>query len=292
MKSSEIVKALAALAQESRLAIYRLLVERGPTGVSAGEIGAELKVVPATLSFHLKELNHAGLITSRQEGRYIYYSANFDEMNALKKFDQARKGFLPHLLPDDFESRTTFIEDIKTEVDIPPFGRCTDYLGDGSIGFIPLEGHCRGQIGALLTFTDGRKVLLAADACYLSRSIRNSRGPHWMTRSAADHPGAAVVSLNRLGEFSRLHPDEEVQRWTEVTGARDAWSAVAPTYDSIMRSAQVLDTMIRRKRAMGFEVGQADIDFLHRAYWSACRAAKLKGIVAGLEAGDLGESQS
>ena len=83
MKSSEIVKALAALAQESRLAIYRLLVERGPTGVSAGEIGAELKVVPATLSFHLKELSHAGLITSRQEGRYIYYSANFDEMNAL-----------------------------------------------------------------------------------------------------------------------------------------------------------------------------------------------------------------
>ena len=83
MKSSEIVKALAALAQESRLAIYRQLVERGPTGVSAGEIGAELKVVPATLSFHLKELSHAGLITSRQEGRYIYYSANFDEMNAL-----------------------------------------------------------------------------------------------------------------------------------------------------------------------------------------------------------------
>ena len=83
MKSSSVVKALAALAQESRLAVYHLLVERGPTGVSAGEIGAELKVVPATLSFHLKELSQAGLITSRQEGRYIYYSANFDEMNAL-----------------------------------------------------------------------------------------------------------------------------------------------------------------------------------------------------------------
>jgi ArsR family transcriptional regulator len=83
MKSSEIVKALAALAQESRLAVYRLLVERGPTGVSAGEIGAELNIVPATLSFHLKELNQAGLIASRQDGRYIYYSANFDRMNEL-----------------------------------------------------------------------------------------------------------------------------------------------------------------------------------------------------------------
>ena len=83
MKSIQAVKALAALAQESRLAVYRLLVERGPTGVSAGEIGAELKIAPATLSFHLKELSHAELITSRQEGRYIFYSANFDEMNAL-----------------------------------------------------------------------------------------------------------------------------------------------------------------------------------------------------------------
>ena len=77
------VASLAALAQESRLRIYRLLVEAGPAGLSVGEIGASLKVAPATLSFHLKELFHASLVATRQEGRFIYYSANFERMNRL-----------------------------------------------------------------------------------------------------------------------------------------------------------------------------------------------------------------
>jgi ArsR family transcriptional regulator len=83
MDIKNVVASLAALAQESRLRIYRLLVEAGPTGLAVGEIGASLKVAPATLSFHLKELFHAGLVSSRQEGRFIYYSANYDRMNRL-----------------------------------------------------------------------------------------------------------------------------------------------------------------------------------------------------------------
>lgn len=78
----EAVVALGALAQESRLAIYRLLVQAGPPGMAAGMIAARLGLPPATLSFHLKELSHAGLAVSRQEGRYVIYSANFG--NALK----------------------------------------------------------------------------------------------------------------------------------------------------------------------------------------------------------------
>ena len=83
MNARAAVTALAALAQESRLAIFRLLVEAGPTGLSVGEIGASLRVAPATLSFHLKELSHAGLAAARQEGRYIYYSASYEAMNRL-----------------------------------------------------------------------------------------------------------------------------------------------------------------------------------------------------------------
>ena len=83
MKSAQVVKALAALAQPTRLAIYRLLVVSGPEGVSAGHVAGKLKVTPATLSFHFKTLSHAGLIESRQDGRFVYYSANFAVMNGM-----------------------------------------------------------------------------------------------------------------------------------------------------------------------------------------------------------------
>jgi len=86
MKSRDVVAALAALAQDTRLAVYRLLVQQGPSGLAAGEIASRLDIAPATLSFHLKELTHAGLATSRQEGRFNYYAANFDAMNALVAF--------------------------------------------------------------------------------------------------------------------------------------------------------------------------------------------------------------
>ena len=86
MESKEAVIALAALAQETRLSIFRLLVQVGPEGIPVGRIGEELGVAPATLSFHLKELSHAGLITSRQESRFIYYTANFERMAAIMTF--------------------------------------------------------------------------------------------------------------------------------------------------------------------------------------------------------------
>ncbi|HYM36072.1 MAG TPA: metalloregulator ArsR/SmtB family transcription factor [Steroidobacteraceae bacterium] len=86
MKSEAIVKALGALAQESRLDVFRLLVKRGPRGYTPGELAEKLDVPAPTLSFHLKELQHAGLAESRRDGRFLYYSANFDTMNALVNF--------------------------------------------------------------------------------------------------------------------------------------------------------------------------------------------------------------
>ncbi len=75
--------ALAALAQETRLAIFRHLVEIGPDGAAVGSIGAALRVAPATLSFHLKELSHADLVVGRQDGRFVWYAANFATMNSV-----------------------------------------------------------------------------------------------------------------------------------------------------------------------------------------------------------------
>src|SRR5258708_32662228 len=80
------VAGLAALAQDGRLAILRLLVQKGPGGLCVGDIAAKFDMAPATLSFHLKELAHAGLLVARQEGRFIYYAPDFEEMNALVSY--------------------------------------------------------------------------------------------------------------------------------------------------------------------------------------------------------------
>ena len=86
MQDKSVVRSLAALAQQTRLAIFRLLDEQGPEGLAAGELADRLKLAGATLSFHLKELAHAGLVDARQAGRFIYYSANYRTMNGLVDF--------------------------------------------------------------------------------------------------------------------------------------------------------------------------------------------------------------
>ncbi len=83
MKAASAVEALAALAQESRLAVFRLLVQAGHGGMAAGMLGEKLGIPPATLSFHLKTLAHAKLVKSRTEGRFVIYSANYPEMDKL-----------------------------------------------------------------------------------------------------------------------------------------------------------------------------------------------------------------
>ena len=83
VETTNALTALSALSQEHRLAIFRLLVEQGPEGLPAGRIGERLQLAPATLSFHLKELSHAGLVAARQNGRFIYYRADYAAMNGL-----------------------------------------------------------------------------------------------------------------------------------------------------------------------------------------------------------------
>lgn len=83
LSTKDALTALAALSQETRLGIYRLLVEKGPEGMQVSAIAEALSLANATLSFHLKELTHAGLLVARPNGRAIIYSANFATMTAL-----------------------------------------------------------------------------------------------------------------------------------------------------------------------------------------------------------------
>ena len=86
MKNPDAVLALSAIAQEHRLAIYRLLVQAGPEGMPAGAIAETLELPPSSLSFHLAHLTRAGLIEQRRESRSLIYSADFERMNALVGF--------------------------------------------------------------------------------------------------------------------------------------------------------------------------------------------------------------
>jgi DNA-binding transcriptional ArsR family regulator len=107
METSSAVAALGALAQENRLEVFRLLVQAGPDGLPAGEIGERLNLAPATLSFHLAQLRHAGLIGMRREGRSLIYSADYDGMNTLMDFLTANccRGSAPCAVPRTIKAK-------------------------------------------------------------------------------------------------------------------------------------------------------------------------------------------
>jgi ArsR family transcriptional regulator len=86
METSDAVSALNALAQEHRLAVFRLLVQAGPNGLPAGQVAEVLDLAPNTLTFHFDRLRGAGLVTVRRDGRSMIYAAQFDTMNALLAF--------------------------------------------------------------------------------------------------------------------------------------------------------------------------------------------------------------
>lgn len=86
MENKAAVIRLAALAHDTRLALFRRLVQAGPDGLTPGTLGAELALAPATLSFHLKELTQAGLLLARQEGRFIHYAPDFAAIGELLGF--------------------------------------------------------------------------------------------------------------------------------------------------------------------------------------------------------------
>ena len=86
MEIQSVLNAFGALSQESRLKVFRLLVQRGKPGLAAGTIAAQLNITPATMSHHLEQLSLAGLLSSRREGRSIIYSANYNTIQNLINF--------------------------------------------------------------------------------------------------------------------------------------------------------------------------------------------------------------
>jgi ArsR family transcriptional regulator, arsenate/arsenite/antimonite-responsive transcriptional repressor len=86
MEKTNVIRALAALAQDNRLDVFRLLVQAGPEGMSAGAVAEALELAPNTLTFHFDRLRTAGLVTARRDGRSVIYAAQYEKMNALIAF--------------------------------------------------------------------------------------------------------------------------------------------------------------------------------------------------------------
>ena len=119
-----------------------------------------------------------------------------------------RRGFLPALLPPDFEGRATLLEAFDGPP-LPGLGPTYDLFGDGALLLVALPGHARGQIG-MLAHTEGGRVLLAADGAWLSRAIRERRPPHRITHLLVDDPAAVGATLHGLHTFAAACPDVRI----------------------------------------------------------------------------------
>jgi ArsR family transcriptional regulator, arsenate/arsenite/antimonite-responsive transcriptional repressor len=113
MKKRDALAALAALAQDNRLDVFRLLVEAGPDGMSAGSVSGALKLAPNTLTFHFDRLREAGLVSVRRDGRSMIYAARYDTMNAL----------LGYLTENCCQGRADQCAPVAREKTTPPLAR-------------------------------------------------------------------------------------------------------------------------------------------------------------------------
>jgi glyoxylase-like metal-dependent hydrolase (beta-lactamase superfamily II) len=147
----------------------------------------------------LRDFPQAELIAARAAYQDV---ANRRGLRALQR------GFIPALLPDDFEARATLLPPFSG-APLPALGPTHDLFGDGALQLVELPGHARGQIGMLVQSEHGR-ILLAADGSWLTRAIRERRPPHRITHLFVDDPRAVRDTIERLHAFSQACPDVRI----------------------------------------------------------------------------------
>lgn len=148
--------------------------------------------------------DHIGGLRDFPHSRFVATAAAYQSIAGSAGLRALRKAFIPELLPDDFDARLELLPEFSGAT-LEPFGASHDYFGDGSLRLLALPGHARGQMGALLQTSRG-PVLLAADGCWLSRSYREQRRPHSITRLVCDDWPAVGASIDRLHRFAAANP--------------------------------------------------------------------------------------
>ncbi len=136
---------------------------------------------------------------------YIASEVAYSDVQARKGLSALSRAFIPALLPDDFTQRTTLLATFQDE-NLPALGPTHDLFGDGSLLLVQLPGHARGQMGLLVQTKNG-PMLLAADGCWLRRSIREERPPSRLTNLFVDDARMVHTTIHRLHDFAQARPD-------------------------------------------------------------------------------------
>lgn len=154
--------------------------------------------------------DHIAALKDFPNCKYIYFKDGYDYVKNLKGFIALKQGYLSGLLPDDFESRSIAIDTSKSDylVDtIKPFDKTFDYFGDNSILFIPLDGHYKGHLGALIQGHDNAKYFLIADSCWLSKSFRENIMPSRIANIIMDNSKEYKETLGKIHTFYKNNQD-------------------------------------------------------------------------------------
>ncbi len=148
--------------------------------------------------------DHIAGLRDFPRARFIASVSAYQSISGRRGFSALRRGMIPALLPEDFENRADLLPDFSGSA-LPGLGPTHDLFGDGSLILVNLPGHARGQIGMLAQTAQG-KILFAADACWLARSIRERKPPHPITNLLVDDPHAVRTTIDHLADFAQAHP--------------------------------------------------------------------------------------
>lgn len=148
--------------------------------------------------------DHLGGLFDFPRARFITSEVAYRDVRSRRGIRALRCGFVPALLPPGFDDRLTLISDFHGR-ELAPFGATHDLFGDGTMVLCKVPGHARGQVCAHLQTSEG-PVLLAADGCWLARSYRENRPPHWITAVFVDSTAEARRTVNVLHDFAKAHP--------------------------------------------------------------------------------------
>ena len=189
---------LSPLVHSNSLTIRAQLKERG---IESDEIRGII-----VSHFHA---DHVAGLCDFEQSEFIASQTAWDDVADRRGFSALKRGFLPALLPNDFANRIRPIEHFH-DPGIGPFKHAHDLFGDGSVRLIPIPGHARGQIGALVQSGPNERTFLSADATWTLASLRTNRLPHWLTYSFIDSVADLKRTLTQLHAFSKQYPTIDI----------------------------------------------------------------------------------